>query len=236
MTDNPPLLAARGLGRREPNTEEWLLRDVSVEIRAGSRLAIVGPTGSGKTLLLRALAWLDPISTGLIRWKGKPVSGHEVPHYRRHIIYLHQRPALAERTVEENLRLPFELHEHHARNFPRDTILTYLDQANLDKTILDRSTRELSGGEAQIVALLRAIQLEPDVLLLDEPTAALDSQSASRIEQLVARWFDHSSADRAFIWVSHNSEQVARVADRVMTMTDGRLSDEQNTQDLEPSP
>ena len=223
MTDATPLLEARGVGRRASNGGNWLLRDVSIEIHAGRRIAIVGPTGSGKTLLLRALARLDAIDTGQVLWQGEPVCGGAVPRFRRHAMYLHQRPALMEGSVEENLRLPFTLRSHGSREFRRDEVLSLLERAHRDETFLDRSSRDLSGGEAQIVALVRAIQLEPTLLLLDEPTVALDEELTRMIEELVAGWFDRSPGARALVWVSHDREQVARIADCVMNMEVGCL-------------
>jgi len=103
--------------------------------------------------------------------------------------------------------------------------LGFLTNVGLDYLSLERTAPTLSGGEAQIVALLRAIQLRPTLLLLDEPTAALDDESSRMIERLVSGWFEESPAARALVWVSHNKEQVARVASRVMSMSAGRLSD-----------
>ena len=80
----------------------------------------------------------------------------------------------------------------------------------------------MSGGESQIVALVRVLQLEPTLLFLDEPTAALDDHTTRMIERLVTNWFEPS--ERALIWVSHNKEQIARVADRVAEMSEGTLS------------
>ena len=224
MTDVTPLLEARGIGRRQPNGTDWLLREVSIEIHAGRRVAVVGPTGSGKTLLLRALARLDAIDAGQVLWQGRPVCGGAVPRFRQQAIYLHQRPALMEGSVEENLRLPFTLSIYGSREFRRGEILSLLERVHRDETFLDRSSRDLSGGEAQIVALMRAIQLEPTLLLLDEPTAALDEETTRMIEALVVAWFDRSPDERALVWVSHDREQVARIADCVLNMKDGCLT------------
>ncbi|MBP89298.1 MAG: ABC transporter ATP-binding protein [Planctomycetaceae bacterium] len=220
------LLEVRGVGRREPNRDNWLLRDIALNFEGGSRLAIVGPTGSGKTLLMRALARLDAIDAGEILWKGSPICGDAVPHFRREAIYLHQRPALFEGTVEDNLRLPFTLGSHRDREFSREIVYSLLAKVNRAESFLEQSARDLSGGEAQIVALLRAIQLQPAVLMLDEPTAALDDASTKMIEQLVSDWCDKSSSERAFVWVSHDKQQVGRLVAQVMVMSDGRLAAE----------
>ena len=173
---------------------------------------------------MRALSRLDSIDAGEILWQGEPIHGDAVPRFRRQAIYLHQRPALIEGTVEENLRLPFTLRIHRQCKFSRERVLSLLGHANRTGAFLQRSSRDLSGGEAQIVALLRAIQLQPTLLLLDEPTAALDDESTQMIEQLVSGWFEESSSERAFVWVSHDKQQVARVAGRVVVMSDGQLS------------
>ena len=86
-----------------------------------------------------------------------------------------------------------------------------------------KSSRDLSGGEAQITALLRAMQLEPDVLLLDEPTAALDQAATQAVEQCAMQWCREDEQQRTVVWVSHNQEQAARMADRVITMDAGRI-------------
>jgi len=170
---NAPLVEARGLARRHPNGVDWLLHEISLSVRPGERLAVSGPSGAGKTLLLRALALLDQCETGQVLWRGDPVRSRAVPEFRSRTIYLHQRPALFEGSVEDNLRQPFLLSVHAARRFDRDWIAERLGSVGRGTDLLDRASRDLSGGESQLVALLRALQLRPLVLLLDEPTAAV---------------------------------------------------------------
>jgi putative ABC transport system ATP-binding protein len=216
-----PVVEVHDLGRRAPGEERWLLSEVSLQILRGERLALVGPTGSGKTLLLRCLALLDPVDQGAILWHGQPVV--RVPEYRSRVTYLHQRPALLEGDVEANLRLPFTLSVHRGRHFDRDRVLAILGALNRGASFLTRSQADLSGGENQLVALIRAIQFDPEVLLLDEPTAALDQESVTTIEQLLQRWWEEGRGVRSLVWVSHSPEQVARVADRRLNIRNGRL-------------
>src|SRR5205807_6803377 len=136
----------------------------------------------------RALAWLDRLDEGEIRWRSQPLRGDLIPAYRSRVIYLHQRPALFEGTVEDNLRLPFSLKAHRAGRFDRARAVARLAGLGRDPSFLDKSHRDLSGGEAQITALVRALQLDPDVLLLDEPTAALDGTAARAVERLLEHW------------------------------------------------
>lgn len=203
-----------------------LLNRVSLAIRPGDRAAIVGSTGSGKTLLLRALALLDPVEGGQILWRGQEVRGNAVPKLRSCVTYLHQRPALLEGTVAEILRQPFTFRVHRDKSFDRPAIVTKLAALGRDDTFLNTQQRDLSGGEAQLVALLRALQLEPSILLLDEPTAALDAQSTQAVEQLIEMYLQEKPAERAAVWVTHDRAQAQRVSKRCLHMRAGMLTEE----------
>lgn len=217
------LLAATGLGRRAPGGTAWLLQDVSLSISAGERWALLGPSGSGKTLLLRTLARLDPFDTGSLNWRGGPVLPGDVPEYRHQVLYLHQRPTMFEGTVEDNLRVPFRLKRHRARAFDRLATVERLRLLARDESFLTRNAADLSGGESQIVALLRGLQLDPTLLLLDEPTAALDSEASQAIESLVSDWFAAAPHDRAYVWVSHNAGQARRMTSHLLQIQEGRV-------------
>jgi putative ABC transport system ATP-binding protein len=223
MTKAPSLLEARSLGRRQRGSDQWLLRGIELAVRGGDRLAITGPTGSGKTLLLRSLAVLDPIDEGEVVWQGQAVSPANTPQYRRQAIYLHQRPALVEGTVEENLRLPYLLHAHAAGEFNRQNVLDFLQPVGRSGEFMQQAGQNLSGGERQLIAVVRALQLSPRMLLLDEPTASLDEKTSRTIEELVKRWQQESQETRAFLWVTHDAEQAARVSNRAVAVRDGRV-------------
>ncbi len=212
------------LGLRRNAGERVLLDDVSLSIRGGDRIAIVGPTGSGKTLLLRSLAKLDPLDAGEVHWQGTSVRGNNIPKFRSEVIYLHQRPALVEGSVEDNLRQPFALRVHQDKQFNPDRLAELLSSLSRDESFLSRQQRDLSGGESQLTSLLRAIQLDPIILLLDEPTAALDADSTSLVETLVTSWFDEMPLSRATVWVTHDHDQSKRVSTSVLKIHKGKLS------------
>jgi putative ABC transport system ATP-binding protein len=218
-----PLLKACGLGRRGEDGGDWLLQGICIAICPGDRLAITGPSGSGKTLLLRAIALLDPPDAGVIEWKGRSPAGPSVPYYRRQVVYLHQRPSLFDGSIEANLRQPYWLKVNRRSSFDRNRILELLDVVARPSSFLERPSRDLSGGETQIVALLRALQLDPSVLLLDEPTTSLDEATSRAIEELIGRWLGEAPAERASIWVTHDSNQARRIADKCLRMQGGRL-------------
>ncbi len=224
MEPNQPLLEAEHLGRRHPGGSRWLLDDVSLTILAADRLGVVGPSGAGKTLLLRALSLLDPLDRGEIRWRGRRIQRDRVPGFRAKAIYLHQRPALTGDTVEAALRQPFSLATHRRQHYQRDPLVARLAALGRDASFLEKRVGDLSGGEAQITALLRALQLDPLLLLLDEPTSALDPEATRAVETLVDGWLAASDGSRAVVWVSHDQSQVLRVAQRIITITAGRLS------------
>ncbi len=221
MTD--PLLDARHLTRRHPDGERWLLDDVSLSLRPGDRVCVEGPSGSGKTLLLRAMVMLDPLDRGEVRWQGETVARQRIPSLRRQVMYMHQRPVLTGATVEAALREPYGLAVHRGASFDRNRVLAMLRRLGREAGFLDKSPADLSGGEGQIAALVRALQLEPSVLLLDEPTAALDPAATEAVEGFLARWAEAADGARAMVWVSHDAAQTRRVGDRVLRMAAGRL-------------
>jgi len=217
------LLEAHNLVRRHPDGQRQLLEDVSFTLKAGDHAAVAGPSGSGKTLLLRALALLDPVDSGRVLWQGRLINNHEIPSFRKFAIYFHQRPSLLTDTVETALQRPFSLAIHRRQKFDKPRIIDRLAALERDEKFLEQKVANLSGGEMQIVALLRALQLQPNVLLLDEPTSALDPQTAAVVEQWLTNWIDESPEDRATIWVTHDVNQANRVANRIFRMENGKL-------------
>ena len=205
------LIEAEGLAKRVD--DRWLWRELDIALAPGERLAVRGPSGSGKTLLLRALAGLEPVEEGVIRYRDRELVGAAMPSYRAQVVYLAQRPAAVAGTVEDALRLPFRFRVHRDRRFPRDEILADLATLGRDETFLHRPAERLSGGEAQLVALLRAFAIAPQVLLLDEPAASLDEEAADALEALVGEWLQ-ADRSRAVVWTSHHAAQLERVTDR----------------------
>jgi putative ABC transport system ATP-binding protein len=212
------LLTLQNLGRQVQG--QWIWQHLDLEIHPGDRWAIAGESGIGKSLLLRAIAALDPIQSGNIIFQGKKLADWFIPHYRTQVLYLHQRPALLEGTVEQNLQMIYKMAVHRSRaayNLQKPRILEYLAVVGRTETFLTRSTQTLSGGEAQIVALLRALLCAPTVLLLDEPTASLDARTEHQFESLVQDW-QQEEPSRAYLWTSHDPEQLNRITDQRFTL------------------
>ncbi|KWB77125.1 ABC transporter ATP-binding protein [Burkholderia ubonensis] len=218
------LIDALGVTRRDARSGKILLAPTDFSLPAGARVAITGPSGSGKSVLLRALALLDPLDGGRVLWRGRPIRRSAIPRYRRSVAYLRQRPAQTDGTVESQLRYPYSLAVYRDVAFDRARAEQLAARAGRGADFLDKRASELSGGEAQIAALLRVLQLDPDVLLLDEPTSALDPESTRAIEALVGAWFDAARDARAYLWISHDPAQAARIGTLRVTMQAGVLS------------
>jgi len=220
-----PLVAATGVVRRDAQRGTMLLHPTNFTLNEGERVAITGPSGSGKSVLLRTLALLDPCDAGFVTWRGERIQRARIPAYRRRVAYIAQRPAMLDGSVEDNLRYPYTLATYRDARFDRHAAARLAQAAGRGADFLDKFASDLSAGEAQIAAFVRVLQLAPDVLLLDEPTASLDPASARAIEALVSAWFDDAGSARACIWVSHDPEQARRVAARHLTMTAGVLAE-----------
>ena len=163
-----------------------------------------------------------------------------MPQYRTKVSYIPQNPVFFDETVETNLKRAFQLKAHQHRRYDQKQILAWLEQFSLPTAagnssgvgdyseFLQRPAKDLSGGEAQITALLRVLQLEPQVLLLDEPTASLDAVLTGRFEYLLENWqkeLPDSNSDtantkpqRAWIWVSHNPDQLQRMCRNMFSL------------------
>ncbi|MGB3615248.1 MAG: ATP-binding cassette domain-containing protein [Elainellaceae cyanobacterium] len=211
-----PILSANGLRRQLGDRLLW--KDLSFELFPEERVGLIGPSGSGKTLLLRTLVLLDPLQQGQITFQGRPLKVQSITQYRTQVIYLPQRPAAFDGTVEDNLKRVFTLAAQTGL-YQRSRIEHYLAILNRAPDFLDQLVRRLSGGESQILALLRALQLQPKVLLLDEPTASLDPDATQQVEALVHQWMSEDT-QRACLWTSHNPQQIQRVTNRQIDLKD----------------
>ena len=223
---SPPLIRVFNLYRPSAVQSAPLMHVTEFVLAQNARIAITGPSGSGKSVFLRALALLDSQATGEIAWRGEPVRAEMIPLYRTRACYMPQKPAFVDGTVEDNLRLPFTLKSLQGRSFDVQAIYRLLEQAGKAPSFLENNAADLSGGEAQIAALLRTLQLAPQVMLFDEPTAALDPQSAAAVEGLVQAWFADGAGQRAYVWVSHDHPQAERMSTQRLYMHQGALSAE----------
>jgi tungstate transport system ATP-binding protein len=199
---------------------EVLALDVpALDVREGEVLAIIGPNGSGKSTLLRVLALLQAPTRGEIRVRGRRVDPARALAERRRMAVVFQQPLLADTTVQENVGLGLRF--RGVSRVERETrIRGWLDRLGVGALGMRRA-RTLSGGEAQRVALARALVLEPEVLLLDEPFAAVDEPTRA---VLVPELESILHADGiTTVLVTHDRGEARTLADRVAVVLRGRL-------------
>lgn len=180
-------------------------------------LGLVGPTGAGKSTLLRVLAGLDRHDEGVLEFEGQvaPRGGYPLATMRRKTL-VHQHPLLLSGSVYQNVAYGLRLRGLVARQ-RTESMLKRLGLAALAQ----QSARTLSGGQVQLVALARALVLQPDVLLLDEPTANLDPAHVGLVEDVVQEFREQYPC--TIVWTTHNLFQARRVADRVALLVGGQL-------------
>lgn len=178
---------------------------ISFRVEAGQCLGIKGASGSGKTILLRLLADLDPHEGSMVL-DGDDYLSMTGPAWRQRVAYLPAESQWWESLVGMHFENP---------DLPQFELLGFGQQ------VLEWDVNRLSSGERQRLALLRLLQNGPSVLLLDEPTANLDPVSSSKVEQMLMAL--KQSGKVALVWVSHDASQLERIADRVMTMERGML-------------
>jgi putative ABC transport system ATP-binding protein len=228
-----PVFIARGLTKtyRMGEVEVQALREVDLEIFEGEFIVLLGPSGSGKSTLLNILGGLDTPTSGKTIWRDHDLAAAdeaELTRYRReHVGFVFQFynliPSL---TVRENVALVTDISPN-----PMD-----VDQAIDMVGLLPRADHfpsQLSGGEQQRVAIARAIAKNPDVLLCDEPTGALDYVTGKVVLEVIAKI--NQELGTTAVVITHNAS-IAGMADRVMRLNDGRISSvEINSHKLTPS-
>jgi phosphate-transporting ATPase len=177
---------------------------VSFDVRGGECVALQGPSGAGKTLLLRALADLDP-NEGAVELDGQLKETMPAPAWRRQVTYVAAEPGWWSDTVRE-----------HFTSW--DDALPLVERLRLPHDCGSWPIQRLSTGERQRLGLVRALVLQSRVLLLDEPTSALDTVAAAAVESVIA---DRLSQGTSVIWTTHDDAQARRVGARILRMNAG---------------
>lgn len=196
-----------------------VLRIDLLDIGRGETLSVVGPNGAGKSTLLLALARLVRPVRGEIRFDGKTLSHWNELAYRRKISFVFQAPLLMDMTVQRNISLGLKF-----RGMPKAEtqarVEKWMKQLGIE-SLSRRRAGQLSGGEAQRVSLARAFVLEPELLLLDEPFAALDPPTRTKLLQdLSALLSEHQ---RTAVFVTHNLSEAALLGHRIAVIVGGIL-------------
>lgn len=191
-----------------------VVEDISFSINAGEFVCLVGPSGSGKSTLLRIIAGLDTASQGEVLYQGQPVS-----HAMDRIAMVFQSFALLPwLTVNENVELGLEA-RGVSKQEREQRASKFIDKVGLDG-FEEAYPRELSGGMKQRVGIARALTVEPQLLLMDEPFSALDALTAQNLrEEVLTLWQDETLPVDSVIMVTHGIEEAVLMADRILVMS-----------------
>ncbi|MEJ2750137.1 MAG: phosphate ABC transporter ATP-binding protein [Anaerolineae bacterium] len=219
MTETTPRFQIKNLSLERNGRA--ILHDVNLAIAPGEIVCLLGPSGSGKSSLLRCLNRLTEPAPQTIFLNGQDITSLDVLTLRRQVGMVFQSPALFPGSVADNIAYGPNLTNHP---LPSDRIAKLLALADLPPEYASRSADALSGGEGQRVSIARALANEPQTLLLDEPTGALDPAARRHIWQTIAKL--RQELGLTVLWVTHYMEEVREVADRVYLLLDGRIADE----------
>ena len=195
-----------------------ILDGASIRVRPGEAVAIQGPSGSGKSTLVRVLSTLLEMDEGSVLLDGRDVHEIAPSQFRTRVAFLAQQPAMFDGTVLANLVAGPQL---RGKSFDVARARELIAAVGLDESMLAREARTLSGGEKQRVALARALANDSDVLVLDEPTAALDPDSGARIVALLR---DLHARGLSVVMVTHADEHARALGGTLYRCERGRLS------------
>jgi phosphate transport system ATP-binding protein len=240
VVDGPAVLSASGVSLGFGATT--VVSGIDVDIPRGSITALVGPSGSGKTTFLRSLNRMNDRARGYwkrgtIRLEGVELNDRSVDllELRRRIGMVFQRPNPFPMSIEQNVVAGVRAHRMAKRSQMRDIAETRLAEVGLWSAVADRlrdSPFRLSGGQQQLLCLARALAVEPEILLLDEPTSSLDPVSTEAVEELLSRLVP----DITVVIVTHNLAQAKRLSDRTIFFYQGQMVETGPTAELFSAP
>lgn len=200
--------------------QQQVLRNISISVPRGQTLAIIGESGCGKTVLLKTIIGLIRPQQGNVEFDGQRIdrlTERELAEQRTRFGFVFQNSALFDSmTIADNILFPLRQHRPKEKALFRDEMLERLAEVGLPTTVLNKRPAELSGGMRKRVGLARALIMQPEVLLYDEPTTGLDPIVSDVINELMMRTRDNYSVTS--IIVTHDMKSACKVADRVVML------------------
>ncbi len=199
---------------------QWILRNVTLSIPRGQTLAIIGESGCGKTVLMKTIVGLVQPTLGRVTFDGQDLSklnAMELTKLRKRVGFVFQNAALFDSmTIGQNIAFPLQQHEGAARDDEHDRIADLLVEVGLPPEVLRKRPAELSGGMRKRVGLARALMLDPDLVLYDEPTTGLDPIMSDVINELILA--SRRRRPVTSVIVTHDMRTARKVADRVVML------------------
>ena len=182
--------------------KNYLFKNINLELKPGDLYFLKGKSGSGKTFFLKTLTLLNEPQSGEIFWGGKKVEENFIPKYRSLVHFLGQNTLSFEGSVLEFLKYPLVFECNKNKIWGLEKIVYFLNELGFSEEILEKRVHFLSGGEKQLIKLLRSLLFEPKGLLLDEPTSSMDEDMRLKVEKLI---LERQKEKSMFIlWISHN--------------------------------
>ena len=214
-----------------------VLNGISLSLSRGETLAVLGRSGTGKSVLLRLIIGLEKPDSGSVRIHGQDIAGlalDRLGEIRKKMGFLFQHAALYDSlTVAQNVAFPLQHHNKEmSKSEQADRVKTLLAEVGMEGD-LEKMPSDISGGMQKRVGLARALALEPDILLLDEPTAGLDPISSAEINDLVLKLQEEHHM--ASIVVTHDLHSAKTIADRLALLNEGNVVIEGNIEELQES-
>jgi ABC-type phosphate transport system ATPase subunit len=197
--------------------QNQILKNIDLDIKKGEIISLVGPSGSGKSTLLRCINRLIEIDQGKIIFKNQDIKDINPINLRRKIVLLHQESIMLPGTVYDNISYGPSLIEINDEK----NILRCIEESGLSTDFRNKNASKLSGGEKKRVALARALALQPEILLLDEPTSGVDPKNVKTVEKNIKDFSENRNL--TVLWVTHYIEQAKRVSDRIANLKEGAI-------------